>query len=339
MQTSRLTGLIPSGAVFALAVMAGLTLMTAVAVAAPGGRGGGPGEGAAASGGHGGPSGGGASAGHSRGGVSAASASFGGVVAGKSQPVAVSLETEAESRPAPAKPVASPARKVHKGERKVKSPLAVPFNKIELLAKKGNLYAKWRLAKVYESKALFAQNKDKAFKLYSEIFSAYRSANLYSAKTRFIQESLISIAGYYRTGLPEAGVKKNPKLAYSILKHVALYGHPRAQYLLGEMTLAGEGASPSRKQGMRWLNLAAQKKHAPAQAALGRIYANQNSDKVDRARGLMWLGLARGNARDNTVRNKVSELYESLKVKANENELNRAESLTLGWQQRFGSAQ
>ena len=213
---------------------------------------------------------------------------------------------------------------------------AMPFRKIERLARKGNLYAKWRLARMHEKRTLFPKNKAKAFKLYNEIFHAYRNGDLYSSRTRFIQETLISVAGYYRTGLPSAGVKKNPKRAFSILKHVALYGHPRAQYLLGQMKLRGEGTKPNRKQGMRWLNLAAQKKNAAAQAELGRIYASQKSRKADRAKGLMWLGLARGNEKDTSLRKKVSDLYESIMVKANQDERERAESMTLGWQQRYG---
>lgn len=251
-----------------------------------------------------------------------------GLSIGPAQPRQVSATRQIEQSQRQAKPRKSSAKTA-----------VMPFKQIEILARKGNLYAKWRMAKLYERSLVFPKNPVKAFRLYNEIFKAYRSANLYSSKTRFIQETLISIAGYYQTGLPGAGVKKNPRRAYSILKHVALYGHPRAQYLLGQMKLRGEGTKPNRKQGMRWLNLAAQKKNAAAQAELGRLYTSKKITRTDRAKGLMWLGLARGNEQNTETRKTVSRLYDSLLVKANREERDRAENLTLGWQQRFGSSQ
>ena len=319
--------------VFAAAMI--VTVGTVLAAAASSGEGG---HGDGGAGGHGGQ---GESAGHDsgsggRGGdgggpAGAAAASVAGAI-GPSIDADGGNKERGTSSDGVLRPDARPGASKHKARS------VLPFKTIEKLALKGNLYAKWRLARMYERSKVFPRNRAKAFKLYNEIFEAYRAEDPSLAHTRFIQDALVSLARYYRNGLPKAGVKKNPARAYSILKHVApLYGDPRAQFMLGQMMMRGEGTKSIPKLGMRWLRMAARKKYAPAQAELGRLYASKKIPSADRAQGLMWLGLAKVNEQDSKTRQSVVEMYESLLIKANREERDRAEHLTLGWQQRYGS--
>src|SRR5690606_3915508 len=49
------------------------------------------------------------------------------------------------------------------------------------------------------------------------------------------------------------------------------YRNPEAQYQMGKMYLEGEGAARNIRQAARWLQLAAEKGHAGAEATLGNL--------------------------------------------------------------------
>ena len=63
------------------------------------------------------------------------------------------------------------------------------------------------------------------------------------------------------------------------------------------MYLDGVGVKKDIHQGMNWLDLAARKGHAPAQALLGEMMFNgEAGGAAQRPRGLMYLTLARKSA-------------------------------------------
>ncbi len=223
----------------------------------------------------------------------------------------------------------------------IKKPQPSKFQKLSDQAKNGNLYAKWRLGRIYADGDGVKRDNSKAYRLLREVAQKHNPSERNLPRTRITIEALVDIANLLRKGVPEIGVRKSPQKAHQILKYVAsMYSHPRAQFLLGQMNISGEGTKPQVRQGMRWLNLAARKRNAAAQAALGNYYLSKpKSSKADRAKGLMWLSLARENEKDSKTRQQVSELYKNILGETSTSERERAESLTASWKQRYGKAQ
>jgi TPR repeat protein len=92
--------------------------------------------------------------------------------------------------------------------------------------------------------------------------------------------------------------------------------------------------TPDARQAARWLNLAAEKGHASAQALLGHLLVNGHPG-IPRQKplGLMWLTLARqaaASAKDQWI----SELYEKGAEIASESDRQRALSYVEQYQKR-----
>ncbi len=220
----------------------------------------------------------------------------------------------------------------------LKKPAESEFDAVSRRAEKGELVAKWKLGRMYERGEVVKKNNAKAYRLFREVALQHKASDRYSTRKRITIEALVDIANLLRIGVPEAGISKNPARAHQLLQYVAsMFGHARAQFLLGQMNIAGEGTKPRIKQGMRWLNLAARKQNAAAQAALGQYYlGNAKTDAPDRVRGLMWLSLARENEKDKQTREQISKLYEAMLMETSSSERERAGHLATLWKQRHG---
>ena len=89
-----------------------------------------------------------------------------------------------------------------------------------------------------------------------------------------------------------------------------------------------EGAATGRPEprlAMRWLSLAAEKGHVPAQAVLGRMLFMGEAMPRQPARGLMWLRVASENASP-TRHAWVIEMHKKANDAASEDERRLAES-------------
>ena len=76
-----------------------------------------------------------------------------------------------------------------------------------------------------------------------------------------------------RRGIPGSKVQADPVAAQEYyMRAAANYRNPDAQFEMGKMFLSGEGGmKASIRQAGRWLQLAAEKGHAGAQATLGNL--------------------------------------------------------------------
>jgi TPR repeat protein len=80
------------------------------------------------------------------------------------------------------------------------------------------------------------------------------------------------------------------------MRAAATYRNPAAQFELGKMFLNGEGVKASIRQAGRWLQLAAEKGHAGAQATLGNLLFQ--SGKIVRGLAMMTEALSHAPADD-----------------------------------------
>lgn len=162
-------------------------------------------------------------------------------------------------------------------------------------AENGQLGARWKLARMYAEGDGVARNDYEAFKFFSEI--ARQDVEPGTPEESYVSDALVALARYVRTGIPGTPVKANPQAAQEYyMRAAATYRNPDAQYEMGMMFLEGDGVKKNVRQAGRWLQLAAEKGHAPAQATLGNLLCQSGSVVVGLA--MMTAALERARPSD-----------------------------------------
>ncbi|MCV0396905.1 MAG: sel1 repeat family protein [Rhizobiaceae bacterium] len=157
-------------------------------------------------------------------------------------------------------------------------------------AENGQLGARWKLARMYAEGDGVTRDDYEAFKFFSGIVAQEIEPG--SPEESYVSDSLVALGNYLRTGIPNSPVKANAAAAQEYyMRAAANYRNPQAQYEIGRMYLKGEGVGASVRQAGRWLQLAAEKGHAGAQATLGNLLFQ--SGRVVRGLAMMTAALER----------------------------------------------
>jgi TPR repeat protein len=160
----------------------------------------------------------------------------------------------------------------------------------------GQPMAMWRLGTMYENGDGVAKDDVKAFGYFSQIANDHADAAPRGLDSDIVAQSFVKMGEYYREGLPDAGIDKDPDKAEQLILHAATYfGNADAQYRVGELYINSKD-DPNPLQGARWLALAAHKGHIAAQARLGDLLFNGAGIKAQPTEGLMWLSIAHDRA-------------------------------------------
>ena len=162
-------------------------------------------------------------------------------------------------------------------------------------AEKGQIGATWKLARMYAEGDGVTQDDYEAFKFFSEIVD--QDVEPGSPEGSYMSDALVALGSYWMTGIPGSPVEPNPAAAQQYyMRAAATYRNPNAQYEMGKMFLTGDGAKKNLRQAGRWLQLAAEKGHAGAQATLGNLLFQ--SGKVVRGLAMMTAALERASPND-----------------------------------------
>lgn len=158
-------------------------------------------------------------------------------------------------------------------------------------AENGQIGATWKLARMYAEGDGVARNDYEAYKFYSEI--ADQDVEPGSPEESYVSDALVALGNYSKVGIPGSPVEANEVQAQEYyMRAAANYRNPNAQYEMGKIFLHGEGGvKASVKQAGRWLQLAAEKGHAGAQATLGNLLFQ--SGRVVRGLAMMTAALER----------------------------------------------
>lgn len=163
-------------------------------------------------------------------------------------------------------------------------------------ADNGQLGARWKLARMYAEGDGVTRNDYEAFKFFQEI--AFQDVEPGSPDESYVSDALVALAGYAREGIPGTPVQPNPAAAQDYyMRAAANYRNPQAQFEIGKMFLDGTGGvKASVQQAARWLQLAAEKGHAGAQATLGNLLFQ--SGRAVRGLAMMTAALERAQPTD-----------------------------------------
>ncbi|MBZ9760261.1 sel1 repeat family protein [Mesorhizobium sp. CA8] len=175
-------------------------------------------------------------------------------------------------------------------------------------AENGQIGATWKLARMYAEGDGVTRDDYAAFKFFSEIVD--QDVEPGSPEESYVSDALVALGDYLRKGIPGTPVEENDVAAQEYyMRAAANYRNPNAQFEIGRMFLRGEGGvKASVKQAGRWLQLAAEKGHAGAQATLGNLLFQ--SGKVVRGLAMMTAALERAPAADQPwIRNMQEEAF------------------------------
>ena len=161
----------------------------------------------------------------------------------------------------------------------------------------GNIVADWYLGHMYRLGQGVPVDQATAYSYYSRVAENYDPEEPDKNRLRVMVDAQLRVADYLRTGIRGANLAANPQsAARTYLRIATSYGHPRALYSLGTMSIEGEGMAKNPSQGLKWLN-AAVRKHSPDAAAyLGELYKSGSIVRQDDTRALMWYIIASQSA-------------------------------------------
>jgi TPR repeat protein len=195
---------------------------------------------------------------------------------------------------------------------------------LEFAAKQGNTLAQWKLGRMYASGEGVPADDLKAFEYFSKIADEHADESPDSPHASVVGNAFVALGTYFLEGIKGTYVKPNPKRAYDMYHYAASYfGNVNAQYNVARLYLEGTGVAQDAPRAARWLHIAADKGHAPAQALLGHLLiTGQGGIPRQKLVGLMWLTLARqavSSAKDQWI----SDLYEKGSEGTSESERQR----------------
>lgn len=158
---------------------------------------------------------------------------------------------------------------------------------LKYAAEQGDHGAQWKLGRMYATGDRVKTDHAEAFHLYKQIADSYASARPGTADWAFTANAMVALGRYYLSGVPEAGVERDPHQARVMFTTAATYfGHPDAQFELARLHLDGEGENASGLQAARMLKSAAGQGHAGAEALLGHMLFEGRHLRRDAVRGL-----------------------------------------------------
>lgn len=173
---------------------------------------------------------------------------------------------------------------------------------LKYAADNGNSAAQWKLARIYErGEQGVKQDSIAAFKMYQRIAANYTLARPDTPQWQFSADAFVALGNYYRTGIPDSLIFKDPGKAQVMYTTAAMvFRHPDAQFQLGRMQILNDKVFGQGRLGVRNLGLAYEKGHVGAEAMLGYAFFEGVHAKRDVVRGLVMLGNAmkRASQRD-----------------------------------------
>jgi len=161
----------------------------------------------------------------------------------------------------------------------------------------GNPVADWYLGHMYRVGKGVPADPAIAYSYFLRVAEAYDTQDdeKDQYRLRITVDAKIRVADYLRVGIPAAHLAPNPEAAArTYLQMATNYGHPRALYQLGEMSLEGEGMKKNPQQGLKWLYAATRKNSPEAAALLGDLCASGEYVAQDDAKALSWYIIAAG---------------------------------------------
>ncbi len=169
---------------------------------------------------------------------------------------------------------------------------------LKYAAEGGQSLAQWKLGRMYADGDGVPHDDLKAYEYFDQIVQNYSEDEPDRRDLGAVSNAIVAIGIYNLNGIANSEIQPDPNRAFELFMYAATnFGDPDAQYNLARMYMDGVGGlEKNNMRAARWLALAAEKHHHPAQAVLGHLLFVGDGLPRQRARGLMWLTIAKNAA-------------------------------------------
>jgi TPR repeat protein len=204
-------------------------------------------------------------------------------------------------------------------------------------AEEGNLRAMVHMAELLTSGTLVAQDRLKACQMYGVIVDRFATVDRYDPTAALVARAFRGTAECYAEGLGAPGWQRNMNAAADLWYHAGvILQDPESLFALGRLYLAGEGVPYNAAMAIRFLEGAARKQFAPAQAVLGSMMWEGKVMKRNAASGLalLILGKERTSPDDRAW---IASLYDDAMITASKDVEREALDLVDKWKSVHGN--
>jgi TPR repeat protein len=170
---------------------------------------------------------------------------------------------------------------------------------LKYAAEGGQSLAQWKLGRMYADGDGVPQDDLKAYEYFDQIVRNYSEDEQDRRDLGAVSNAVVAIGIYSLNGIPNSAIQSDPDRAFEMFMYAATnFNDADAQYNLARMYMDGAGGlEKNNMRAARWLSLAAERHHHPAQALLGHLLFVGDGVPRQRAHGLMWLTMAKNAAR------------------------------------------
>ena len=168
---------------------------------------------------------------------------------------------------------------------------------LEFAAQRGNHAAQWKLGKMYQTGDGVPVNPVEAFNFFQKLTEGYRFLHPRSVDWQFSANAFVALGHYYKTGIPEGGLRPDPKQAKVMFTTAAyFFRHPDGQFELARLDLEKAKNRRTARRALGLLKKAQKKGHVGAKALLGNAVFHGEFVRRDPISGLVMLTEAREQA-------------------------------------------
>lgn len=197
-------------------------------------------------------------------------------------------------------------------------------------------FARFYLARIYADNSAASTDHARAYRLFDEIVA--QSSDIEPDDGRrapFVSKSMIALAGYLRSGLPQIGLKPDVERANDLLQDAAsIFNDKDAQFELAKVQLAPDAAPDDIRLGVHYLSVLTNQGHPGAQAYLADLYWRGRFVPRDERRALALGKLALRNA---PLQDRVwiEDIYQNIYCGASQGVRKQADGTVAAWNKVF----
>jgi uncharacterized protein len=198
-------------------------------------------------------------------------------------------------------------------------------------------FAAFYLARIYSGAGVLT-NHAKAYRLYQTLADENADTDPEDGRRApFVAKALTALAGYLERGLPDIGLRPDPKRAVDYLHHAAtFFGDKDAQFELAKIYLNGTGSADDTKRGMHYLSVLTEEGHPSAQAYLADLFWRGVHVKQDERRALALITMAVENAPSHE-RIWIEDIYQNIFCATSQKTRKQADGIAAIWRKMFAS--
>lgn len=203
-------------------------------------------------------------------------------------------------------------------------------------ADRDRFFATFYLARIYSDNAGARTDHGRAYQLFQQMVNKYGDVDPDDGRRApFVAKSMIAVAGYLRSGLPQINLAPDVDRANDLLQDAAtIFSDQDAQFELAKAHLGTGATREDMKLGVHYLSTLTEQGHPGAQAYLADLYWRGRFVKKDELRALALVKMAVEHAPPHE-RVWIEDIYQNIFCGASQGTRKQAEGTVANWRKIF----